>query len=58
MDTIQKEILEEFYVRLGNADGFTEGMIKKVRDLFDANKKPKPGDLVKVFSGSSEGSLL
>jgi hypothetical protein len=57
MDTIQKKILEEFYVRLAKADGFTDGMIEKVRDLFDANKKPKAGDLVKVFSGSSEGIL-
>jgi len=57
MATIQKDILEEFYKRLAEADGFTEAMAKQIRDLFEGGKKPKAADLVKVLSVPSEDSL-
>jgi hypothetical protein len=57
MASIQEDILEEFYKRLGKAEGFTEEKVEQVRDLFRGDKKPKAADLIKVFSESSKESL-
>jgi hypothetical protein len=50
MASIQEDILEEFYKRLTKAEGFTEDKVKLLRDLFSGSKKPKPADVIKVFS--------
>jgi hypothetical protein len=57
MATIQEKILAEFYRRLLKAEGFTEAKVEQVRDLFSGSKKPKPADLIKVFSESSKEGL-
>jgi hypothetical protein len=50
MASIQEDILEEFYKRLTKAEGFTENKVKLLRDLFSGSQKPKPADVIKVFS--------
>lgn len=50
MASIQEEILEEFYQKLAQVDGYTEAKLKKLRDLFSGGKKPKAPEVVKVLS--------
>jgi len=57
MPRIQEEILEEFLRRLAKADGFTEGKVAQIRDLFSGAKKPKATDVIKVLSESSKENL-
>jgi hypothetical protein len=57
MSSIQEEILEDFYLKLAQADGFTAAKVKQVRELFEGSKKPKAVDLVKVFAETSQEGL-
>ncbi len=57
MASIQEEILEEFYQKLTQADGFTEAKVAQVRELFGGTKKPKAVDLIKVFAEMPKESL-
>jgi hypothetical protein len=57
MANIQEKILEEFYRRLEEADGFTEAKLKQVRDLLSGGKKPKAADLMTVFSANPKENL-
>lgn len=57
MATIQQDILEEFYKRLKNSEGFTPTMVQQIRSLFDGGKKPKAADIAKVLSSSSDDIL-
>jgi hypothetical protein len=57
MASIQEDILEEFYRRLSEAEGFTEEKVKLVRELFSGSKKPKAADVIKVFSQSPKEEL-
>jgi len=57
MPTIQKEILKEFLDRLKQSDGFNDAMVNQLRDLFEADRKPKAKELVNVFSAASEQKL-
>lgn len=50
MACVQDEILEEFYRRLSKAEGFTDARVQQLREIFGGTKKPKPADLIKVFS--------
>jgi hypothetical protein len=57
MSTIQSQVLEEFYRRLGQADGFTETIVRQIRGQFDGGRKLKAADLVKVLSGPAKENL-
>ena len=57
MPSIQEKILEEFYLKLAQADGFTDAKVKQVRELFGGSKKPKAIDLIKVFAEMTKESL-
>jgi len=57
MPSIQEKILEEFYLKLALADGFTEAKVNQVRELFGGSKKPKAVDLIKVFAETSKENL-
>jgi hypothetical protein len=57
MANIQERILEEFYEQLAKAEGFTDPLVKDLRDLFSGAKKPKAVDVVKALSKSSKESL-
>jgi hypothetical protein len=55
--SIQEEILEEFYKKLAQADGFTEAKVAQVRELFGGSKKPKAVDLIKIFAETPKENL-
>lgn len=57
MLSIQEKILEEFYLKLAQADGFTEAKVNQVRELFSGSKKPKAADLIKVFTETPKETL-
>ena len=57
MATIQEKILEEFYRKLAQSEGFTEVKVKQVRELLGGGKKPKAADVLKVFSEDSKEKL-
>jgi hypothetical protein len=55
--SIQEKILEEFYLKLAQADGFTQAKVNQVRELFSGSKKPKAVDLTKVFAETTKERL-
>jgi hypothetical protein len=57
MASIQEQILEEFYRQLAKSGGFTDALVRDLRDLFSADKKPKAVDVVKVLSKPSKESV-
>jgi hypothetical protein len=57
MANIQEEILEEFYMQLAAAEGFTPSVAKELRDLFSGPKKPKAADVTKALSKPTKESV-
>lgn len=53
MSSIQKQVVDEFCRRLEKTEGFTETMVRNLRDLFGNDRKPKPTDVMKVLAASS-----
>jgi CMP-2-keto-3-deoxyoctulosonic acid synthetase len=50
MSSIQDEILEKFYSTLKKSDNFDDERVEQLRVLFDGEKKPKPAEVIRVFS--------
>ncbi len=50
MANIQDEIFEQFCQQLAKTGRFSAAKIKQIRELFAGGRKPKPNDLVKLFS--------
>ena len=50
MATVQSEILEGFFTRLGNAEDLDAQQVKALRALFKSGDTMKAGDLVAIFS--------
>jgi hypothetical protein len=57
MATIQEDILEEFYKRLAEAEGFTEEKVEQFRAVFSSGKKSKAVDVIKALSENSQETL-
>jgi hypothetical protein len=57
MANIQEEILEEFYKELAAAEGFTDSVVKELRELFSGTKKPKALDVTKALSKPTKESV-
>ena len=49
MASIQEEILEEFYSKLANAEGFDRARVEQLRALFTGKKRPKAPDVIKAL---------
>jgi hypothetical protein len=56
MASIQEEILEDFFSKLANAEGFNKERVEQLRALFSGKKKPKAADIVKVLSEDAKES--
>ena len=56
MASIQEEILEEFYSKLANAEGFDKERAEQLRALFGGKKKPKAADVIKALSEDAKES--
>lgn len=57
MPTIQENILEEFYKKLTDSEGFNDAMVEQLRELIEAGKKLSAADLATVLSRGSEENL-
>jgi hypothetical protein len=57
MPTLQKTIVEQFLVKLGEGKDVDAGKIEQLRKLLADNKKPKAEDFVKVFTASDGGDV-
>ncbi len=57
MPTIQENILEEFYKKLSESEGFNQAIVEQLRALLEADKKLNAAALVTVLSGSAEENL-
>lgn len=55
--TIQEEVLETFYARLGASDAVSDRMLAKLKNMFSPRSKPKADDFAAVFDEESEGEL-
>lgn len=56
MASIQEEILEEFYSKRANAEGFDKERVEQLRALFSGKQKPKGPDVIKALSESAKES--
>ena len=52
MPTIQENILEAFYKKLGQSEEFNEDVIQELRRLFEKEKKPKADKVVGVLASA------
>lgn len=57
MLTIQENILEEFYKKLSESEGFNQTIVEQLRALLEADKKLNAAALVTVLSASAEENL-
>jgi hypothetical protein len=57
MATLQQQILEKFLAKLADSEGFDAAKIEQLRGLLARGKKPKPDELVAVFSLPVGGDL-
>jgi hypothetical protein len=57
MATIQEEILDTFYRKLAETEGFTEAKVKALRELFDGGKKPKAADVIRALAEPAKAEL-
>jgi len=57
MPTIQENILEEFYKKLSESEGFNQTIVEQLRVLLEADKKLNAAALVTVLSGGAEENL-
>lgn len=55
--TIQQKIIELFLAKLAESDDVDAMKIKQLKDLFADKQRPKPDDLVKIFSLLPGGNL-
>ena len=56
--TIQEEILEGFFSKLGDSEGIDKDLIKALRVLFKSGDKLKADDLFAAFvAANREGTL-
>ena len=56
--TIQEEVLEGLFSKLGNAEGIDKDLIKALRVLFKSGDKLRANDLVAAFVATNkEGAL-
>ena len=57
MATIQEEVLDAFYRKLAETEGFTEPKVQALRELFSVGKKPKPADVIRVLAEPAKVEL-
>ncbi len=57
MPTVQQEILDAFFERLRDSDSFSEEIVKRLRELFQEQRKPKAEELAQVMSDLPEEPL-
>ena len=59
MATVQSEIFEDFFTRLGGVEDIDAQQVKALRALFKSGNTMKAGDLVAIFSArkKEEGAL-
>jgi len=57
MATIQEEILDSFYAKLGEAEEIDEEMVQALRALFESGKKLKADDFAAIFAREAKESI-
>ena len=57
MATIQEEVLDTFYRKLAETEGFTEAKVQALRELFSGGKKPKAADVIRVLAEPAKAEL-
>lgn len=57
MTTIQEEILDSFYAKLGESEEIDEQMIQALRALFESEKKLKADDFAAIFAREAKASI-
>ncbi len=57
MSTLQRTIRDKFLKKLGEEPGFDTERIEKLQALLSAAKKPKPEELMQIFSTATEGEV-
>lgn len=53
MTTIPQDVVDEFCRKLAAEKAFDEQMISSLRNLLEADKKPKAAEVVEVLTGQS-----
>ena len=57
MPTLQEEIAKKFLAKLAESKDVDAEKIDQLRGLLAKNKKPRPDDLVKIFTLPAGGDL-
>ena len=53
MPSIQEEILQSFFARLAESDGFDDEKIDSLKALFESKNKPKAVEIVEALKEDS-----
>ncbi len=57
MPTLQQQIAEAFLAKLATSRAFDAVMLDQLRRIVTSGTKPKPDDLIKIFSANAGGDL-
>jgi hypothetical protein len=57
MPTLQQQIAEAFLARLADSKDMAPGMVEELRRLLASGRKPKPDEIIKIFSIPPSGDL-
>lgn len=57
MATLQQQIAEAFLTKLAESKDVAPAMVEELRRLLNSGKKPKPDDIMKIFSVTTGGDL-
>jgi hypothetical protein len=57
MATLQQQIAEAFLTKLAESKDIAPAMVEELRSLLTSGKKPKPDDIMKIFSAPPGGDL-
>lgn len=57
MATIQEEVLDTFYRKLAQTEGFAEAKVQALREIFSDGKKPKAADVIRVLAEPTKTEL-
>ena len=57
MATIQEEVLDAFYGKLKDTEGFTDAKVQALRDILSGGMKPKAADVIRVLAEPAKEEL-
>jgi hypothetical protein len=57
MVTLRQQIAEKFLAKLADREDFDAEKVEQLRSMFANGKKPKPDDLVQIFSSPAGGDV-